>query len=86
LISRSQVSLAGELARRPPKLTKLSRGQGEQVMELIREVMLVRYRELYGTTSGDPASVVRSDVGRGFDLSLESATRMRLPLRAYVAG
>src|SRR5260370_41530256 len=63
LISRSQVSLAAELARRPPQLTKLSRGQGEQVMDMIREVMLVRYRELYGTTLGDPASVVRADLG-----------------------
>jgi len=36
LISRSQVSLAGELARRPPQLTSLSRKQGEQIMDLIR--------------------------------------------------
>jgi hypothetical protein len=62
LISRSQVSLTGELARRPPQLTRLSRKQGDEVMDLIREVMLVRYRELYGTTLGDPASVVRADV------------------------
>src|SRR5437899_2575594 len=53
LISRSQVPLANELAKRPPNLTKLSRQQGEQVMDMIREVMLVRYRELYGTTLGD---------------------------------
>src|SRR6202171_655619 len=41
LISRAQVSLAAELARRPPRLTTLSRKQGEQVMDMIREVMLV---------------------------------------------
>ena len=58
LISRSQVSLADELARRPPKLTKLSRQQGDEIIDMIREVMLVRYRELYGTTLGDPRSVV----------------------------
>jgi hypothetical protein len=87
LISRSQVSLAGELARRPPQLTKLSRKQGEQVMYLIREVMLVRYRELYGTTLGDPASVVRADVGRGVSIYLWNLPPdRRLPLRAYVAG
>src|ERR1017187_4221483 len=63
LISRSQVSLAGELARRPPLLTKLSRQQGDHVIAMIREIMLVRYRELYGTTLGDPASVMRSDLG-----------------------
>jgi hypothetical protein len=92
LISRSQVSLAAELARRPPQLTRLSRGQGEQVMDMIREVMLVRYRELYGTTLGDPASVVRTDLGtheagRGVTIYLWNLPPdRRLPLRAYVAG
>src|SRR6266852_88003 len=87
LISRSQVSLAAELARRPPKLTKLSRKRGEQVMDMIREVMLVRYRELYGTTLGDAASVVRADLGRGVTIYLWNLPpARRLPLRAYVAG
>ncbi len=87
LISRNQVSLADELARRPVHLTKLSRKQGEQIMDLIREVMLVRYRELYGTTLGDPASVVRADVGRGVAIHLWNLPPdRRLPLRAYVAG
>ena len=87
LISRSQVSLADELARRPPKLTRLSRKQGDKVMELIREVMLVRYRELYGTTLGDPRSVMRTEVGRGVSIYLWNLPPdRRLPLRAYVAG
>ncbi len=100
LISRSQVSLAGELARRPPHLTRLSRRHGNEVMDLIREVMLVRYRELYGTTLGDPASAVRADVlsevradvgtdeaGRGVSIYLWNLPPdRRLPLRAYVAG
>jgi hypothetical protein len=87
LISRSQVSLADELARRPLRLTTLSRQQGEQVVEMIREVMLVRYRELYGTTLGDPRSVVKADVGRGVSVHLWNLPPdRRLPLRAYVAG
>jgi hypothetical protein len=87
LISRSQVSLAAELARPPVPMTKLARKQGEQIMDLIREVMLVRYRELYGTTLGDPASVVRTDVGRGVAIHLWNLPPdRRLPLRAYVAG
>jgi hypothetical protein len=87
LISRSQVSLADELARRPPKLTRLSRKHGEEIMDLIREVMLVRYRELYGTTLGDPGSVVRADLGRGVEIYLWNLPpERRLPLRAYVAG
>ncbi len=87
LISRSQVSLATELARPPVQLTKLSPKQGGKIMDLIREVMLVRYRELYGTTLGDPASVVRADVGRGVTIHLWNLPpERRLPLRAYVAG
>ena len=87
LISRSQVSLADELARRPPQLTRLSREQGDEIMDLIREVMLVRYRELYGTTLGDPRSVLRADVGRGVTIYLWNLPpECRLPLRAYVAG
>jgi hypothetical protein len=95
LISRSQVSLAAELATRPPQLTKLSRQQGDKIMDMIREVMLVRYRELYGTTLGDPASAVRaevraevrSDVARGVSVYLWNLPPdRRLPLRAYVAG
>ncbi|MGC2197569.1 MAG: hypothetical protein WA628_23050 [Terriglobales bacterium] len=87
LVARKDVSLAQELARRPPELTRLSRAQGESVMDLIREVMLVRYRELYGTTLGDPRSVVRADVGRGVSICLWNLpAARRLPLRAYVAG
>ena len=87
LISRSQVSLDAELARSPVQLKKLSPKQGGEIMDLIREVMLVRYRELYGTTLGDPASVVRADVGRGVTIHLWNLPpERRLPLRAYVAG
>ncbi len=87
LLTRKDVSLAEELARRPPQLRRLSPASGAAIMDLIREVMLVRYRELYGTTLGDPRSVVRADVGRGVSMYLWNlpASR-RLPLRAYVAG
>jgi hypothetical protein len=54
---------------------------------LIREVMVVRYRELYGTTLGDPNSVVRADLERGVTIYLWNLPpERRLPLRAYVAG
>jgi hypothetical protein len=87
LLTRKEVSLAQELARRPPTFTRLSRAQGESVMDLVREVMLVRYRELYGTTLGDPRSVVRADLGRGVSIYLWNLPpERRLPLRAYLAG
>jgi len=71
---------------------KLSRREGERVMHTIREVMAVRYRELYGTTLGDPRSVVRVDLGSGATgrgvvmYFCNLPVGRRLPLRAYVAG
>jgi hypothetical protein len=87
LIQRSEVSLEQELSKPAPKLEKLSRQAGDQVMQSIREVMVVRYRELYGTTLGDPATVVRADVGRGVIMHFWGLSpTSRLPIRAYVAG
>ena len=87
LIQRSEVNLSQELSQPKPKLEKLSRAAGESVMQSIREVMVVRYRELYGTTLGDPSTVVRVSLGRGVVMHFWGLppTR-RLPLRAYVAG
>ena len=87
LIVRSQVSLAQELAQPAPRLVKLSRREGESIMDLIREVMAVRYRELYGTTLGDAGSVVRAKLERGVVMYFWNLPApRRLPLRAYVAG
>ncbi len=87
LIQRSEINLAQELSKPAPKLKKLSRTAGESVMQFIREIMVVRYRELYGTTLGDPSTAVRADLGRGVTMHFWGLppTR-RLPLRAYVAG
>ena len=87
LIQRSEVSLSHELARPAPKLEKLSVAAGESVMHAIREIMVVRYRELYGTTLGDPRTVVRADLGRGVVMHFWGLPpARRLPLRAYLAG
>jgi hypothetical protein len=56
-------------------------------MHTIREVMAVRYRELYGTTLGDTNSVVRATLDRGVVMYFWNLpVARRLPLRAYVAG
>ena len=87
LITRKEVSLAVELAKAAPPLIRASQSEGGRVIEFIREIMLVRYRELYGTTLGDPRSVVRADVGRGVIMYFWNLPpSRRLPLRAYVAG
>jgi hypothetical protein len=87
LIQRSEVSLARELSQPAPRFEKLSPATGESVMQAIRDVMVVRYRELYGTTLGDRHTVVRADLGRGVVMHFWGLppTR-RLPVRAYVAG
>jgi hypothetical protein len=87
LIQRSHVSLSHELAKPAPRLEKRSFAAGKSVIQAIREVMVVRYRELYGTTLGDARSVVRADLGRGVIMHFWGLppTR-RLPLRAYLAG
>ena len=87
LITRREVSLADELDRPAPRLEKVPRREAEEAIRLVREVMLVRYRELYGTTLADVSSVVRAELDRGvvmFFWNLPPARR--LPLRAYVAG
>ena len=87
LIQRSEVSLSRELAQPAPKLEKLSLAEGESVVHAIREVMAVRYRELYGTTLADPRTVVRADLGRGIVMHFWGLPPThRLPLRAYLAG
>lgn len=87
LMTRAEVSLARELSQAPPVLHRLSAKRGEAMVNMAREVMLVRYRELYGMTFGDPRSVVRADVGRGVSIYLWNIyPARRLPLRAYVAG
>jgi hypothetical protein len=87
LIQRSEVSLSRELSQPAPKLERLSAAAGESVLQSVRGVMAVRYRELYGTTLGDPHTVVRANLGRGVVIHLWGLppTR-RLPLRAYLAG
>jgi len=87
LIPRRQIDLGHELSQPGPALKNLPLRQGKAVIEMIREVMVVRYRELYGTTLGDPRSVVRADVGRGVVIYLWNLPPdRRLPLRAYLAG
>ena len=87
LIQRSEVNLSHELSRPAPKLEKLSAAAGESVLHAIREIMVVRYRELYGTTLGDPSTVVRANLGRGVIMHFWGLPPdRRLPLRVYLAG
>lgn len=86
LIRRNEVKLE-QTMREPLKLERLSRRDGERVINHCRETTGVRYRELYGIAYGDPSSAVRADVGRGLEIFLWGLpAERRLPLRAYHAG
>jgi hypothetical protein len=87
LIRRKDVSLVEELKAAPTKLLKLSRRQGQKVLDLTREASSTRYRELYGFTNGDPARVMKASIGRGVELYfIGLPPEKRLPLRAYHAA
>jgi hypothetical protein len=87
LIRRSEVSLALELEDPLPlPLKKLSRADGEKLVSLGRDMMTVRYRELYGFTYGDPRHVLRAAAGRGVEFVIWGLPPgRRLPLLGYHA-
>jgi hypothetical protein len=87
LIRRNQVSLAEEFRSQPLPVSKLSLPEGEQILNMCRDAVTVRYRELYGTTRGDPHHVYEAQAGRGVQIFLWGLPPgRRLPLRAYHAG
>ncbi len=87
LIRRAAVSLAGELESPAIASENLSRTEGQRMLDFARETSAMRYRELHGFTYGDPAHVVRADLGRGIQVFVSGVpAEHRLPLRAYHAG
>jgi hypothetical protein len=87
LLPRKQVSLEREVLSGPLPLRKLSRKEGETIIGMVQDAVAVRYRELQGTTYGDPSHVVQTDIGRGVQLFFWGLDpQWRLPLRAYYAG
>jgi hypothetical protein len=87
LIQRKQVSLADEFDSPAITLRKLETEEGKRILDLAREALVVRQRELYGTTRGDAEHVYHADVGRGVQIFIWGVPPdRRLPLRAYHAG
>jgi hypothetical protein len=87
LIQRRDVSLASELSSRPIPVQRISRSEGERVLDMARETSAVRYRELHGFTYGDPSRVLKADLGRGTEVFVMGVPpQQRLPLRAYHAA
>ena len=87
LLQRRDVSLMDEMASAPLKLRKLTLSEGGRIIDMARDALAVRYRELHGSTHGDANYAFEANVGRGVQLfiwGLDAA--WRLPLRAYYAG
>ena len=79
--------MTAELNSAPLKLRKLDRPQAQAVIDMARDALAVRYRELQGSTCADPDHAFQADVGRGVQLFIWGlAKEWRLPLRAYYAG
>ena len=86
-LQRKQVSLHDELNSAPLPLKKLSREEAQSIIDMARDALAVRYRELQGSTNADPNHAFQADVGRGVQLFIWGlAAEWRLPLRAYYAG
>ena len=87
LRQRKQVALSKEMVSANLPLQKLNRRDGRAILDMVQDAVTVRYRELQGTTYGDPNQVLKADVGRGLQLFLWGLrAEWRLPLRAYYAG
>jgi hypothetical protein len=87
LIRRADVSLEAGLESPALPVETLSRNEGQKLLDFARETSAMRYRELHGFTYGDPAHVVRADLGRGVEAFVCGVPpERRLPLRAYHAG
>jgi hypothetical protein len=75
------------MASAPLDLRKLTREEGQKIIDMARDTLAVRYRELQGTTYADPGHAFEADVGRGLQLFIWGLdAEWRLPLRGYYAG
>ena len=87
LIQRREISLSGELSSPLIPIERLSRREGERILDLARETSAVRYRELHGFTYGDARRVLKAELGRGTEVFVTGVPpENRLPLRAYHAA
>ena len=87
LIHRRDISLEREMETPPLPVEKLSRAEGQALLDMGRTTMAARYRELHGFTYGDARSVLRARAGRGVELFVWGVPpRYRLPTLGYTAA
>ena len=84
LLRRQDISLARELTQPEMPVEELSRVDGERLLDMAREGMAVRHRELYAFTHGDRDHVLVAHAGRGVEIFLCGLpVGRRLPWRTY---
>ena len=82
LIGRTR-DLRARLAERPSKLAMLSKKQGQEYVDSIKDVLGVRCRELYPLMHANASEIYISEPGRGLRLIiLGDQQDIRLPLEA----
>lgn len=87
LIHRRDVSLEREMEAKPLPLRKLTRDEGQALLDMGRATMAERYRELHGFTYGDAQSVIRAEAGRGLEFFVWGVPpKDRLPTLGYHAA
>ncbi|HEY8182321.1 MAG TPA: hypothetical protein VII32_08770 [Thermoanaerobaculia bacterium] len=85
-LSRREISIDRELAGPKLPIRRLSKREGEEVLDMARAALAVRYREVYALTYGDPSHVISADCGRGVEILLVGILpEKRLPIRAGFA-
>jgi hypothetical protein len=85
-LKRSDTSLATEFAAPKIPVTKLARAKAEKILATIIDTSSVRYRELYGFTHPDLATVHHADLGRGMDFFFFGVQKEFRLERDYHAG
>jgi hypothetical protein len=82
LLSRKETDFAGILSGPPMPVRRLSRREGERMVDVTRGTTTARYREFYGFTHGDPSTAIAGRPGRGLEIFFFGIRpQARLPLR-----
>lgn len=82
-LDRSRPVLARAIERPPAEVRAVSRAEGERVVDLAREAMVTRSRDLDAFTWGNPRDVVLVDDGDGLSFAMIGIVpERRLPLPA----
>jgi hypothetical protein len=85
-LRRKDVSLRAEFAAPRIAVTPVGARAAAPILALIADTSAVRYRELYGFTYPDPATLRHADLGRGMDFYFAGVRRDRKLARTYHAG